>query len=164
MESSPNALCSGKQSWHISHIEFYYIYGKYKNFLPLPLWLLVRCRKLPLFKRHPKYDFLPHPLWAIGWCRKFRWLESHSRHVLLRREVWFGTRNFLFYIWDKNHIASSYSQCKTAFTQMSPTRDWKWHCCNMYTIQWKVTSPNSSMLRKANFAFFPPRILLQDVG
>ena len=64
----------------------------------------------------------------------------------------------VFYTGVKQNIAGSYHQGKMAFTQTSPSRDWKCLRCNMYSTQWKDTSPNASMLSKATLA--PPRILL----
>ena len=60
-----------------------------------------------------------------------------------------------FHLGDKQHIASSYNQGKTAFTQMLPTRDFECIACTMFSAQGIDTRPNASMLRKATLTFSP---------
>ena len=63
----------------------------------------------------------------------------------------------------KQHIASSYNQGKTAFTQTSLTSDWKELGCNMYTILCK-DKPKCIYAQESIPCFFPLRILLHVVG
>ena len=99
--AAPMPLCSGKQLLPIFHLDYYSKYCSYAK-------------------------VLPHPLWAMVWFRKFRWLESHSKRVPLEENSDLASEVLLFNISDKHHIASLYHQGKTAFTQTSPTREWKW--------------------------------------
>ena len=59
----------------------------------------------------------------------------------------------------KQHIASSYNQGKTAFTQTSLTSDWKELGCNRSTILCK-DKPKCIYAQECNPCLFSPRILL----
>ena len=61
----------------------------------------------------------------------------------------------LSYIRDKQHLARSYHQGKTDFSQISPTRDWKWYYFNMYLTQWKTLPQMYLFSGKQPLTFFP---------
>ena len=54
----------------------------------------------------------------------------------------------LFHLGYMQHIPYLYNPGETDFRHTSQTIDWKQHCFNVYSTQWKDTSPNASMLKK----------------
>ena len=128
-------LCSGKQPLPISHLD---VSSGLEIRALKPMWCLILS------------DY------EVG-AGSFDDLKATPNVFSLQEKSDWAGEIFLFKLLDKPSIATSYHQGKIAFTQTSPTRGWKQHCCNVYSAQGKETSPNASMLRKATLAIPPPQ-------
>ena len=134
---------------------------------PSPIPLVSRKPLLPLFNIDFSFycgkdtNVLPLPLWALECGREFSFLESHSKNVSVQEWLDLAWEVLLCNIRVYQHIDSSYDQGKMDISQTSHIRVWKHHGCRGYTTQWTDNSPNASWVRKAAFAYFQTKLLLQ---
>ena len=128
--AAPGPLCSGKQPLTMSHLDF------------------------PVCMAHNHMCCLKLSEVSDG-ADSLDGIKSTPNGFSLEEKSDLVWEILLFHLGDKQHIASSYNQGKNPFTQTSPSSILKQIVCNMYSTQWKDTSPNTSMLSNATLAFFP---------
>ena len=116
--------------------EFYYLYDKVTNVLPLPFWALM-CGM------------------------DFHLLEKAYQKCSLRGGFRLGMRSPSFNIREYQHLSSSYDQGQMCISQTSQTRVCKHPGCQGYSTPWMNTRTNVSCFRKATFVYFQTRHTLQ---